>query len=994
MADGVVRIVVEYDGSQVREGVKQTDAELGKVEKKGKDVAESLTKVGLGLTAALTAPIVLLGKASVTAATEIDTSLTSVRKTVDGTAEQYEALKDAAVEFSKTNAVSAADMLTIQSLGAQLGFTIDELKEFAEVASGLDIATNMSADTASTQMAQFANITGMSHDVVRRYASTIVELGNNMATTEADISNMAQRIAAAGTQVGLSQAEILGMSAALTSMGISAEAGGTAISTIMSNIDKEVAKGSKKADIWAEAWLKAEGNVGKSAEDFKRAWQTDVVGTLSDVLTGMDAAVDEGGNMALMLEELGIGGIRQTDVLKRLTNNSGFLAKAVGLANKAWEENIALDKEVANRNDSIAAKFQMVKNRATAVLQELGGPLADAILSLIDLSKPFIDTLESMAKWFSDLDEENQKLVIGFAGFLAGIGPLTAGLGKVIKAFTTMKTVTTAAGTAVTKLTLNTGKLAAAGALGAVIAALAILVPLIIDLKNATEVADKATSGFSSSIKSADGIRAALDEASAGAEDYVKHLGEVSDRTQEVMKEQAKLFDTITGSWNDMQTDYVIVERYIDTISELTAKTSLTKEEQIKLKQAVEGYNKITGDSILVLDAAKGKISEETEVLQANSEAWHDNARAQAAQAALIEVYRQKIETEQQLAAVEEELSKYSGDEKGVVFDLFGQRIAIGSEEWQAYQQLILDREKLTAATEELAKAEEFYTGVLGESTKAAEDNSESLADLIRSHANYLPVLKSCGMEVNDFIEWLKELGLTEDGIAALTDEDLDAIAKAYEDTSGEVGTTLDGLIATANEKGAAAGQAFADGIDSATGETTKLGASLVQGFANGIAANAGAAYSAAWSMTKNAMKGIADAQRSASPSKEAMKLGGYLGEGYTEGIASTEGEAIAAAKGLAESVLSAVQIDSAVSGLDWYASPSVTPQMLFGQSATGASPAYQTTPQQTQTGEATGDTVQYFGDMHFNVSADSPEDFIEQVFELMKQARYNYGRR
>ena len=74
----------------------------------------------------------------------------------------------------------------LQALGAQLGFSIDELDEFSRVVSGLDIATNMDAETAGTELARFANITKMSHGEIGNYGSAIVGLGNSFATTEGE----------------------------------------------------------------------------------------------------------------------------------------------------------------------------------------------------------------------------------------------------------------------------------------------------------------------------------------------------------------------------------------------------------------------------------------------------------------------------------------------------------------------------------------------------------------------------------------------------------------------------------------------------------------------------------------------------------------------------------------------------------------------------------------------------------------------------------------
>lgn len=63
--------------------------------------------------------------------------------------------------------------------------------------------------------------------------SAIVDLGNNYATTEQDIVNMATRLAATATTAGISEQGILALSTALSSVGIEAEAGGTAMSTFI-----------------------------------------------------------------------------------------------------------------------------------------------------------------------------------------------------------------------------------------------------------------------------------------------------------------------------------------------------------------------------------------------------------------------------------------------------------------------------------------------------------------------------------------------------------------------------------------------------------------------------------------------------------------------------------------------------------------------------------------------------------------------------------------
>ena len=425
------RLQTEQAAANTRLG--QAGAKLQEIGEKADAAGRKMESIGGGLTMGVTAPIVAGAGAAIKAATDLDTSLTNVRKTVDGTEEDYQRLHDAAIEYSKVNAVSASEILDIEALGAQLGFTLDlfsngksQVQEFGEVVSGLDIATNMSAEQAGTELAQFFNIMAENKELASNYASTIVGLGNNFATTESDISAMAMRIAGAGKSIGLSSADVLGMAAALTSLGIEAEAGGTAISTVMSSIDKSVATNDKNLATWAQT-------AHMSVDEFTRAWGEDAVGALDAVLKGMAADVDAGGNLSVMLDELGISSLRQTDMMKRLANSGDLMSEAVGRANDEWASNTALSAEVANRNDSLAARFEMLRNRVAAVAVEVGEPLADALFELIDAAEPLFQAIEDGARTFAEMSDGEQQAVIQTVALIAAVGPALSLFGKVTR---------------------------------------------------------------------------------------------------------------------------------------------------------------------------------------------------------------------------------------------------------------------------------------------------------------------------------------------------------------------------------------------------------------------------------------------------------------------------------------------------------------------------------------------------------------------------------
>lgn len=773
---------------------------LGEAGGKIHNFGYGMEQVGSKATRALTVPIAAAAAACGAAAIEIDTSLTSVRKTVDGTEEQYNQLKEAAIEFSKTNAVSASQILDIQALGAQLGYSIDELQEFGEVVSGLDIATNMSAEEAATELAQFANIMGMSHDQTRNFGSTIVELGNNFATTEADISHMAMRIAGAGKSIGLTESDVLGLATALSSMGIEAEAGGTAISTIMSNIDKAVATNAGSVKTWAQT-------ANMSVDEFTAAWGNDAVGALSAVLVGMDSATAAGGNMSQMLEDLGIDSIRQTDTMKRLANNSEFLGKAVETANQAWVENSALQAEVDNRNQSMAARFEMLKNKVTAVAEKVGTPLVNAALEFVDAAEPVLDVVSDAAEAFADMDEEDQRMVVGLVAAAAAFGPAAVGCGKVVQAVGTLvaktgKGVQTfggfvgslrgtkaaadegaagmkdaaaaarsyeggarAASTASNLATRATQALSGAmkaTAIGLVVGLVAELVGQFQAYCEHEKLVEEATGGLTSALT-------ATADAAGDASPAVESMGEAVEgaamSAEECLRAQVDLAGEIRESWGGVKSDAAMVDRYADTIERLTSKygesgekAQLSAREQAELKAAVEGLNGATESNYEITDLATGQLSESIDVIRRNAKAWEDNAKAQAAQASLEGIYQQQMEVKRQLEETNRALAE---SEQGFA-------VALGDVEFYTsfarveYLELEQQKADLEAQNAALSESEQYFldqmASVVQEAPEAAEATDEMAAAMDESATSTDGATESMGALVDISEEYLKKV--------------------------------------------------------------------------------------------------------------------------------------------------------------------------------------------------------------------------------------------
>lgn len=393
---------------------------------KFKNVGESVSGFGSALTRGVTAPIVAGAGLALKAAIDYESAFAGVKKTVDGTPQQFEKLSASIRNMAKEMPASATEIAAVAEAAGQLGVPIGSIEGFTKTMINLGVSTNLSAEEAATSIAKIGNIMQVSGDDLdswsAKFGATVVGLGNNFATTESDIVNMANRLAASGKIAGLTTPEILGLSTAMSSVGIEAEAGGTAMTQTLTAISKAVSEGGNDLRLYAET-------AGTTADQFAEKWRTKPAEALQDFIRGLGRAKEEGKDTNKILDELGLTGIRQSNMLKSLGLAAETMGKAMNVANSEWEKGTALTDEANKRYETMQSKLQMLKNQLTDVAIEFGGPLLDALKDGLEAAKPWISTLADLGKQFSSLSREQQQNIIKWGLALAAIGPFFKLLG-------------------------------------------------------------------------------------------------------------------------------------------------------------------------------------------------------------------------------------------------------------------------------------------------------------------------------------------------------------------------------------------------------------------------------------------------------------------------------------------------------------------------------------------------------------------------------------
>ena len=378
------------------------------------------------MTAGLSTGMYLAGKAAI----DFESSFAGVVKTVNGSPEQLNRIRQGFLDLSTQIPVSANELAKIGEVAGQLGIKTENILDFTKTIADLGATTNLSAEEGATSLAQFMAVMGTSQGNIRNLGSSIVELGNNFATNERSIVEMAQRLSGMGKQTNMAEADVLGLAAALSTVGIEAEAGGSAMTQVMNKMQNAVASGGDGLQKFASA-------AGVSANEFANAFRTRPVEALQMLLKGLDEVKENGGNVNDVLSSLGITGIREADAIKRLAgalNGDSGLGKALEISNKGWKENNALTKEAAIRYQTSASKLKMAKNEIQKMAIEMGSQLLPKLAQALTASKPLVNSLGNMMLWFSKLPTAVQLATLGFGPFMSVLGRMTTGIGSGVKA--------------------------------------------------------------------------------------------------------------------------------------------------------------------------------------------------------------------------------------------------------------------------------------------------------------------------------------------------------------------------------------------------------------------------------------------------------------------------------------------------------------------------------------------------------------------------------
>lgn len=373
-------------GQRLEQQLHEVEPVFSGIEKAGKAAFQAVAVAAGTATAAIGG----ISAFSYSAGSGFESAFAGVKKTVDATNSEYAIMEKNIRAMAKEMPQTAEDLSAIAESAGQLGIEKESLLDFAKTMANMSVATNLSSEEAATEFARFANITQMSQKDFGNLGSTVVALGNNLATTEAEITAMSLRLGAAGKQVNMSESQIMGYAAALSSVGIEAEAGGSAFSKLIVNMQLAAETGSDSLGQYAAV-------AGMSAGEFKDAFQNDAASAIESFIMGLNDAERNGKTAIAVLDDMGIKEVRLRDTLLRAAGAGDLFSDSLQIANQAWEENTALTKEAEQRYQTMESQMQMLKNATTDAGISLYQNFREPMLQSLGVLREFAG--ETLGEW-------------------------------------------------------------------------------------------------------------------------------------------------------------------------------------------------------------------------------------------------------------------------------------------------------------------------------------------------------------------------------------------------------------------------------------------------------------------------------------------------------------------------------------------------------------------------------------------------------------------
>lgn len=414
-------IRIKGDVSELEDALGDADEEMSSFGSKMADIGSAVGK-GLAIAATATAA---LGAASIAAASDFETAFVSVRQDVNGTDAEIADLERSLRDMGAAGPVAASELAGVSArLGEVAGIGAAEMPFATDAVVKFSQATGTELGAATEVMAQFVRTTGLAPDLLDNLGSAAIVLSSQFKAPEADLLAFAERLGPVGKALDIGTQELLGFGAVFVGAGVDAGRGANAVKDVLLDMSAAIKDTSEEGQARLKAFA---ATAGMSADDFTEAFGVNAEGTFAQFLAGLQQAQRSGQPVADILANMGIEGGASADALLRVAGSSLDAAGALAAANKAFEENTALQEEAGKATATFGAMLATMKNKVMEIGITIGQSLMPAVESVVGSLGPLLESLGPVVQDLAGV------IADGLADLLPAVQPLLEALVDLIK---------------------------------------------------------------------------------------------------------------------------------------------------------------------------------------------------------------------------------------------------------------------------------------------------------------------------------------------------------------------------------------------------------------------------------------------------------------------------------------------------------------------------------------------------------------------------------
>ena len=366
-----------------------------------------------------------------------ESAMADVKKVVNfETPQQIKEMEHDIKQLSKRIPIAVDGLTQMIATGGQLGVPREKLAQFAEIASKMSIAFDITADEASQSMAKLSNVLQVPIEEMTKVGDVINHLSNNTAATAQDLLTVSIKAGAMAKSFGMSHNELSALASSFIALGVAPEQAASSINMMTSRL--------KLLPVATGAARDAFNMLGISMQEYTNMVESgrgkEALLSVLESIKGLSTIKRSQALKEIFGEKVSQKVNALIDGLDSLKTNLAMVSDEAAYTN-------SMQQEFEMRSATTANSLQLLKNQMSVLATNIGATLLPTINSVVGIFGKAASSLAEFAEKHPTLIKYIGLAVTGMmsfklATFALGYGFtfIKGGILSIVGVFTRLRT--------------------------------------------------------------------------------------------------------------------------------------------------------------------------------------------------------------------------------------------------------------------------------------------------------------------------------------------------------------------------------------------------------------------------------------------------------------------------------------------------------------------------------------------------------------------------